>query len=192
VSQDYSGPLLDRAAIESLLAELGERCAAKGFNVEMFLVGGAAMALAYSRLRTTRDLDAIFEPKVRVYEEARRVAAERGLPPDWLNDGVKGLLPDQKDTGPQVTFASNGISVAIASAEYLFAMKAASARQEADGADLLTLAGILHITTPTEATALIERFYDPSRLSAKSRFFIEGVFADAHLVRSEGFEPPTS
>jgi hypothetical protein len=177
VTDELSGPLLDRAAIESLIAELGARCAAKGFDAELFLVGGAAMALAYSRLRTTRDLDAVFEPRTRVYEEARRLADDRGLPTDWLNDGVKGLLPDRSDTGPQVTFVSSGISVAIASAEYLFAMKAAAARQEADGADLLTLAGILHITTQAEAMAMVERFYDPSRLSAKSRFFIEGVLS---------------
>jgi hypothetical protein len=192
VSQDDRGPLLDRARIESLIAELGERCAGRGFTVEMFLVGGAAMALAYSRLRTTRDLDAIFEPKALVYEEARRLAADRGLPPDWLNDAVKGLLPDRRDTGEQVTFSSNGISVAIASAEYLFAMKAASARQEADGEDLITLAALLRITTQTQATAMIERFYDPSRLSAKSRFFIQGIFADpANGLQTEAEQPPS-
>jgi len=143
----------------------------------MFLVGGAAMALAYSRERTTRDLDAVFEPKSLVYEQARLLADERGLPPDWLNDGVKGLLPDRPDTGPQVTFASTGISVAVASPDYLFAMKAAAARQEADSEDLLTLAAILHLNTASEAFAMIERFYDPSRLSAKSQFFIQGAFA---------------
>ena len=170
------GPLLDRAQIESLIAELGERCATRGINAELFLVGGAAMALAYSREPTTRDLDAIFEPKTLVYAEARRLADERGLPPDWLNDGVKALLPERPDTGHQVTFARLGISVAVASPEYLFAMKAASARQEADTEDLLTLAAILHITTQSQALAMLERFYEPTRLSAKSHFFIQGVF----------------
>ena len=173
-----SGPLFDRAALESLLTALGERCAAKGIEVEMFLVGGAAMALAYSRERITRDLDAVFEPKALVYEQARRLADERGLPPDWLNDAVKGLLPDRPDMGEQVTFARTGISVAIASPEYLFAMKAAAARQEADTEDLLTLARILRITTQAEALAMIERYYEPARLSAKSHFFIQGAFSD--------------
>ena len=36
----------------------------------MFLVGGAAMALAYSTSRVTRDLDAMFEPESLVYEMA--------------------------------------------------------------------------------------------------------------------------
>ena len=172
-----SEPLLNRNEITALIASLGERCAAHGINVEMFLVGGAAMALAYSRERTTRDLDAIFEPKALVYEQARRLADERGLPPDWLNDGVKGLLPDRPDTGPQVTFTSTGISVIVASPDYLFAMKAAAARQEADTEDLLRLAALLSISTPDAAFAMIERFYAPSRLSAKSHFFIQATFA---------------
>jgi hypothetical protein len=178
VSGEHGSPLLDRATIESLISELGERCAAKDIHVELFLVGGAAMALAYNRRRTTRDIDAIFEPKTLVYQEARRLADDRGLPPDWLNDGVKGLLPDRPDTGEQVTFSSNGISVAVASPEYLFAMKAAAARQEADSEDLLALAAILHIASRSQARAMVERFYDPSRLSAKSHFFIESLFAE--------------
>lgn len=178
MSNDSNGRLLDRGEIESLLAELGQRCAAKGVHAEMFLVGGAAMALAYSRLRATRDLDAIFEPKTAIYAEARAMANERGLPPDWLNDGVKGLLPDRPDSGVQVMFSRVGISVAIASPEYLFAMKAASARLEADTNDVLTLAAMLHINTEAQARAMIERFYDLSRLSAKSHFFVQAVFTD--------------
>ena len=77
-----------------------------------------------------------------------------------------------------MTFASTGISVIVASLDYLFAMKAAAARQEADAEDLLRLATLLNIATPEAAFAMIERFYEPSRLSAKSHFFIEAVFAE--------------
>ena len=40
---------------------------AEGVHGDLFLVGGAAMALAYSTRRATRDLDAIFEPKQVIY-----------------------------------------------------------------------------------------------------------------------------
>jgi Nucleotidyltransferase of unknown function (DUF6036) len=123
-----SGELLDRTRIRELLTELGRRCAARGFSVEMLIVGGAAIALVYGERRATRDLDAVFEPKMEVYAEAKKMADELGLPEDWLNDGVKGLLPDFPDTGLQVTTSSNGIYVIVPSAEYLFAMKATSAR----------------------------------------------------------------
>lgn len=173
---DLHDPLLGKSEIESLIGELGRRCAARGISAEMFLVGGAAMALAYSRDRITRDLDAVFEPKAAIYEEAHRMADERGLPRDWLNDGVKGLLPDRPDSGEQVTFAAEGITVMVASPEYLFAMKAASARQEADASDLLVLAARLGIRTASQAFATIERFYDRSRLTAKAQFFVEAAF----------------
>lgn len=58
----------------------------------MYVVGGAAIALAYDERRATRDIDAVFEPKSAVYEAASAVAEERGLPTGWLNDPVKGFL----------------------------------------------------------------------------------------------------
>ena len=101
-------PRLARQRIEHLIRRLGERCARRGATVEMFLVGGEAMALAYNRERTTRDLDAVFEPKTLVYEEAKHIAEEEGLPPDWVNDAVKGLLPDRSDQREGVTFEAEG------------------------------------------------------------------------------------
>lgn len=169
--------LFGREDIEHLLAELGRRCKAAGINAELFIVGGGAMALAYSRERVTRDLDAVFEPKARVYSEARQMADELRLPPDWLNDGVKGLMPDRHDEAPRVQFAAEGLTVMVASPEYVFAMKAASARQEADTEDLLLLAGILRVTEADHAFAIIERYYSSKRLTPKSRFFIEQTFA---------------
>jgi hypothetical protein len=171
--------LLNREAIEGLVKELGARCAAKSLDVEMFLVGGAAMVLAYSRERLTRDIDAIFEPKMAVYEEARRMADEHGLPPDWLNDAVKGLMPDNADDGEKVYFASEGISVAVASPAYLFAMKALSARLEDDSDDFLVLAGILGVTDAEHAFAVVERYYRAERLTAKASFFVQSLLGPA-------------
>ena len=45
-----------------------------------FVVGGAAMALAYDAARVTRDVDAAFKPHGIVLEEARNVADDLGLP----------------------------------------------------------------------------------------------------------------
>jgi hypothetical protein len=56
-------PLFDADQIRALLVELGQRLDARGIEARLFLVGGAAMALAFSRRRVTRDLDAVFEPK---------------------------------------------------------------------------------------------------------------------------------
>jgi hypothetical protein len=54
--------MLSRDDIVTLLNELADELEARGTHGDLFLVGGAAMALAYSTRRATRDLDAIVEP----------------------------------------------------------------------------------------------------------------------------------
>lgn len=52
------------------MTRLGERMTAIGVVGELYGVGGAAMALAYDLRRTTRDIDAVFEPNSVIYREA--------------------------------------------------------------------------------------------------------------------------
>ena len=170
-------PLLDADRIATLLRELGRRLAANGMEARLFLVGGAAMALAFSRERVTRDLDAVFEPKAEVYAVAAEMAAEHRLPEGWLNDAVKGLMPDRSPPVEGVgTFTSEGIHVGVASAAYLFAMKAQAARVETDGEDLRRLGEILDIATAAQALDLVEQFYGPERLRPVTHLLLEDLF----------------
>jgi hypothetical protein len=79
-------PLLDRAGIEEAFRRLGDRLARRGVVADLYVFGGAAMALAYDSRRTTRDVDALFKPHGIVVEEAQAVAAELDLPRWWLNE----------------------------------------------------------------------------------------------------------
>lgn len=56
------GPMQDRAAIENAFTRLGERLARRRVVADIYVFGGAAMALAYDARRATRDIDALFEP----------------------------------------------------------------------------------------------------------------------------------
>jgi hypothetical protein len=76
------------AALTALGADLAER----GLVADLYVVGGAAIALAYDERRATRDIDAVFAPKNVVYAAAARVGAALDLPDGWLNDAVKGFL----------------------------------------------------------------------------------------------------
>lgn len=78
--------LLGRAELERAFSALGDRLFRRGVVADLFIVGGAAMALAYDADRVTRDVDATFLPHGIVVEEARNVAEAMGLPPWWLND----------------------------------------------------------------------------------------------------------
>jgi predicted nucleotidyltransferase len=180
----------DGDTIRSLLTELGRRLDQRGINARIFVVGGAAMALAYNRRRITRDIDAVFEPKTVIYEEALRMADDLGLPPGWLNRGVKGLMPDV--AMPQLateTFSAPGVSVGVASAEYMFAMKASAARSEVDRDDLRTLMGELGIASVDEAFAVVERHYSPERLTPKSQFILEELVSE-YLAERAGEDSP--
>jgi hypothetical protein len=63
-----------RARIIAALEALGDELTGQGIRGQVFIVGGAAMALAYSTRRVTRDIDAVFEPKTAIYRAAERVA----------------------------------------------------------------------------------------------------------------------
>ena len=67
--------------------------AARGTTADVYLVGGAAIALSFDAARTTRDLDAVFVPTTQVRGPAEAVAEANGLSVDWLNDAVKGFVP---------------------------------------------------------------------------------------------------
>ena len=84
---------LSAGDIYRLFEELASELDAAGQRAEIFLVGGAAIALCFDVRRATRDLDAIFAPTDSVRRAAASVADREGLDPDWLNDAVKGFLP---------------------------------------------------------------------------------------------------
>ena len=59
---DPGGVLLDREQLERAFTALGDRLVRRGVVADVFIVGGAAMALAYDATRVTRDVDSLFVP----------------------------------------------------------------------------------------------------------------------------------
>ncbi|GAA4909221.1 DUF6036 family nucleotidyltransferase [Stackebrandtia albiflava] len=163
--------LLTKDEITGLLKELGAELVTEGRRAELFLVGGAAMALAYDTRRSTRDLAAVFEPKSVVYRAAARIGAARNLPEDWLNDGVKGFLPGE-DPNAVVLLDHPGITVRVASPPYLFAMKAMAARVERDATDLLALYRLCGFASVEEALDCISDHYPPHLISPRTGFLV--------------------
>jgi predicted nucleotidyltransferase len=168
---------LSREDIEALLSELGSELAEQGARADVFLVGGAAMALAYNLRRLTADVDAVFEPKAVVYAAASRIAERHPqLPADWLNDAVKGFLPGT-DSNAVVALDLPGIRVTVASPPYLLALKVLAARQDRDADDLRELARLCGVRTAREVLEIAERHVGESRLTPKARFLVEELFS---------------
>lgn len=133
--------------IVELLTELGARLEAAGIEAELYIVGGAAMLLGYDRLAVTRDIDALITPVGAIDDIARQMADERGdLPPDWLNAQVTPLLPRIADSRSWEMLAVPGLSVNVASAEHLLAMKTRAGRGPRDLQDVAVLCEILGLT----------------------------------------------
>ena len=166
---------MERTEILDLLHVLADRLEHRGLKGEMYVVGGAAIALAFDERRSTRDVDAVFEPKAAIYAEAAGMAEERGLPEGWLNDAVKGFLGGPDEDATRVLDLP-GLSVATASPRILLAMKVLAHRAGEDDGDVRLLAGELGLTTAAEVLDVATVVYG-DRLDAAARFFVEELFA---------------
>ena len=166
---------LDKQQIIDLLAELGDEMQGRGQRAEMFIVGGAAMALAFDARRATRDIDAVFVPKAAVYEAAQAVAGRHGLAPDWLNDAVKGFLLGE-DPDRRTIFESPGLSVTVPSPQYLLAMKVYAARVDRDADDIRILADLCDLHSAEAVLDLAEAYLAGIPIPAKVQFLIEELF----------------
>ncbi len=179
--------MFDATRIQALLAELDDELQHRGVRGELFVVGGAAMALAYTTWRSTRDIDAVFEPKQAVYDAAAAVAANHhDVPADWLNDAVKGLMLGA-DPASTVVYSTAGLNVRVASPGYLFAMKAVAARVERDADDLVELYRLMGFTSAHEAFRFLESTFPAAGLLPRTQYLIEDI---AGAVATESGLPP--
>lgn len=165
---------MNRAEIVDALTALAAELENRGISAEMYVVGGAAIALAFDERRATRDIDAVFEPKAAVYEAAAVVGDRLGLPGSWLNDAVKGFIVGA-DPAAAPILDLPGLRCLAASPETLLALKVLAHRVGEDEDDLRLLATELGLTRADEVLAIAERTYG-DRLAPAARFFVEEIF----------------
>jgi Nucleotidyltransferase of unknown function (DUF6036) len=167
-----------RREILMALQALGDELSSQGVHGQIFIVGGAAMALAYSTRRVTKDIDAVFEPKAAIYEAAAKIAENLGLPEDWLNDAAKGFMPGPDEDSRPVPDI-RGIEITTASPQYLLAMKLMAMRFGEDDEDIETLVRECGLRSAQETLELLARIYPAQEPLPKTRFFLEELFAQA-------------
>lgn len=172
---DPGSVLLDRAGLERAFTALGERLLRRGVTADLFVVGGAAMALAYDAERVTRDVDAMFVPHGVVVEEARTVADELGLPYWWLNEQATVYVSGKDDPGKRRVFDHPGLRVMAASPDHLFAMKALAGRTR-DIDDIRALAALIGIDTVEAATEICADFFPEETLPPRALGVLEELF----------------
>ena len=168
-------PLLDRAAIQDAFRRLGDRLASRGVVADLYIFGGAAMALAYDARRATRDIDAVFQPHGVVLDEARAVADELGLPHWWLNEQASAYVaPGGDATAPRV-FDHPGLRVSAASPEHLLAMKVLAARRR-DAEDIRFLVDHLRLTDSEQVLRLCAEIFPDEEVPGRARLVLDDMF----------------
>ncbi|MBV7337917.1 hypothetical protein KFU94_58745 [Chloroflexi bacterium TSY] len=128
--------ILTKHEIKEALKLLGELAEQQGDHIELLLIGGAIMVLAYDERQSTQDVDVLilFPREVhRIRELIKQVASKRNLPEDWLNDGAMGYLVGLSQ-GP-VIYSAPGIIVRSPAVAQLLTMKLSAWRDDVDIAD---------------------------------------------------------
>ena len=172
---DSGGVLMGRADLERAFSALGERLVRRGVVADLFVIGGAAMAMAYDATRVTRDVDAMFVPHGVVVEESRAVADELGLPPWWLNEQASVYVSGKDDPGKRRVFDHPGLRVMAASPHHIFAMKALAARTR-DVDDLRSLAALTGVDSVEGALRLCRDFYPDEAVSPRALGVLRELF----------------
>ncbi len=166
---------MDRHEIVRLLVQLGSRLHDAGIEGEMYVVGGAAITLAFDERRATADIDAVFEPKAAIYRIAQTMAEDEGLPEGWLNDAVKGFLAGP-DPAASSVLEVPGLRVSAASPRMLLALKVLAHRVGEDEGDVRLLAAELGLGDAAGVLSVAEDVFG-DRLDPAARFFVEQLFS---------------
>jgi len=167
----------DKAELLHAFERLDEELGRRGVRAELFVVGGAAMAIAYDARRTTTDVDAIFVPSGIVREAAEVVAELLDLDPEWLNDGAKGFAPGE-DPDQVSVFEGQCLSVAAASPRYLLAMKLLASRTDRDIDDIKFLFELCGLSSAEDGAKVLESFYPTRIIPARAHFLLQELFPD--------------
>ena len=163
--------IFTRRKIIQLLKLLSQELEKRELKGEILIVGGSAMVIAFKARITTKDIDAIFEPKSKIYEISKEIAKNQDLPEDWLNDAVKGFMSDKAEYNTFLDLPALKVYIPIPG--YLFAMKAISMRimpESSDIEDLKLLIKIVKIKTVEEGIDIIKKYY-PEKLIPQRTYY---------------------
>lgn len=164
--------MLDVTTIKKLFKALNDELAKKNIVGEVGICGGAVMCLVFHARKSTKDVDAIFEPTKEIRIASKAVAKQFGVEADWLNDAVKGFF--HTDPPREDVLNLSNLRVWAPSAEYMLAMKCVSARFDTfDSDDTRFLISYLKLKKPEEVFRLIAKFYPHNKIPAKTQFWIE-------------------
>jgi hypothetical protein len=173
---------LTKAEIVAALNRISELAAAEGVRLEMTLYGGAVMLLAYDARDVTKDVDAIIHPPEVGRRLVAKVARERGLAEDWLNDNVRLFVSrkEAKNELPVPNVLRAGLHITRPTAKYLLAMKAMASRKPLPGYagdyhDIETLLRVTKIKSVDSVATVVEAFFPDTVLPETTQLALTDI-----------------
>lgn len=159
---------MNRDDFNAALTDVAEILGRRRASARVYIVGGAAMALAYDSDHCTRDRDGLItDGYAELTEAVHEVARRRGLPFSWLNEQAS-YIPRGEDRRGWAVFDHPALRVIAASPERMLAMKVMSARS-ADIGDIRTLLGILGFTAAGEVWETVAKVFPDEPPPERSR-----------------------
>jgi hypothetical protein len=178
---------LTQEMILTALRDLSNELGRQGVTGEICLFGGPVMVLAFSSRLSTRDVDEIFEPTQIVRDTARRIGERQHLPPNWLNDGVKGYVSARHEVWEGNLPQFSHLHLTMPVPEYLLAMKCIAARlggpsgEQSDVPDIIFLIRHLGLKSASIVLDLVAQYYPANRIQVKTQYLVEGLFEEGKI-----------
>ncbi len=168
--------VLTTSELRDALEDIAIRLDQAHIQARIYIVGGAALALADGYRDSTRDVDAIYSPSNEIENYAAQVARDRGLPENWLNNKVKGFVPFfRDDPGQRPIFTIGSVTITAASHEVLLAMKIGASRGRIDREDIRFLIRATGIKSKEEAIALYEEYFPEDPLTPRASPVLDSI-----------------
>ena len=186
---DDEKPVFTAERLSEALNELGQLAHDAGRVIDVAIYGGSCLTLVSNFRVATADVDAVAAADQSFLDKAAQaVAARRGWPSDWLNDGVRTYLSPYVDGFAQHTLfrtypreETPGLRVFVPSAEYMLAMKLtalrldpASGRSDLD--DILNLMQVTGLKGKADIVRFAANFYPEARVSAKLALAVDQLW----------------
>lgn len=176
--------LLTRKDILKAFRRMSEILEERQVKADLYVIGGATMALAYEARPSTRDVDAVFKRKNEVYKAAAQVAREQTLPDGWLSDAAKKFM-GRPDKRPLPVLDLPGLRLMAGSQEYLLAMKVLADRHDRDRGDLKFLIGRLGLKSIKQVEKLFTEVYPNDGIAQDTRARIVDLLSEQAVPQAK-------
>ena len=166
-----------RSDLTAGLRELAAELRRNGVKAHLYIVGAAAMSLAFDGRRVTPDIDTlILDGQGPLIDAAHRIARRRGWPPSWLYEQAVLAIPKKPDHRARPVYGDANLVVTSASAVHLLAMKVRAGRIK-DMDDITFLVGHLGLRSAGEVLDLHDRVFPGRSLSERAFVNVRGHLA---------------